>query len=202
MYGVVAKYGDKKGMPIRKPWRIMCKNSCLPTMLNKTCDGSHTHCPCQGGETKLTQAYSPAIAKVVHQALLRDYKTKVGGQVQGKALTVVHVHGFLKPKTPLASCGVPSPALAAVMGPPTDPPPWRRGRGASSSRPPGAAPSASEWPALPAPVAPGQHSVGGGTKAPPPPRQAPRAAAPAPASAPVWPPARTPAGAPGPPAAC
>ena len=122
MYGVVAKYGAKKGMPIRKPWHIMCKNSCLPTMLNKLCDGSHEHCPCQGGETRLTQAYSPAIAKVVHRALRQDSITKAGGSAATKALPViVHVHGILRTSAPVSSAVPVALASARAMGPPAGP---------------------------------------------------------------------------------
>ena len=33
MYGLIALYGEKKGMPIRKPWRAPCVNKCLPGFL-------------------------------------------------------------------------------------------------------------------------------------------------------------------------
>ena len=65
MYGLVASCGRDTGMPIQKPWRVACSsNSCLPSMLNRRCDGSHDHTPCQGQNTLLTQGYTPEIVKI------------------------------------------------------------------------------------------------------------------------------------------
>ena len=76
MYGLVASKGRDAGMPIQKPWRVACSpNSCLPTMLNRRCDGSHDHTPCQGQNTLLTQGYTPEIVKIVHQSIVRDIAT-------------------------------------------------------------------------------------------------------------------------------
>ena len=41
MYGLTAMHGEKKGLPIKKPWRISCVNTCLPNFLNTLCDKSH-----------------------------------------------------------------------------------------------------------------------------------------------------------------
>ena len=60
-------------MPIQKPWRVACSpGSSLPTLLNKRCDGSRDHTPCAGENTLLTQDYTPEIAKLVHQSIVRD----------------------------------------------------------------------------------------------------------------------------------
>ena len=76
MYGLVATKGRDAGMPIQKPWRVACSpNSCLPTMLNKRCDGSHDHTPCAGQNTLLTQGYTPEIVQIVHQSIVRDIAT-------------------------------------------------------------------------------------------------------------------------------
>ena len=76
MYGLVASTGRDAGMPIQKPWRVACSpNSCLPYLLNRRCDGSHDHTPCQGQNTLLTQGYTPEIVQIVHQSIVRDIAT-------------------------------------------------------------------------------------------------------------------------------
>ena len=76
MYGLVAQKGRDAGTPIQKPWRVACSpNSCLPDLLNKRCDGSHAHTPCQGQNTLLTQGYTPEIARIVHESITQDIKT-------------------------------------------------------------------------------------------------------------------------------
>ena len=40
MYGLKADSGSVAGRPIKKPWKIACQNSSLPSMLNRICDGS------------------------------------------------------------------------------------------------------------------------------------------------------------------
>ena len=76
MYGLVATTGRDAGKPIQKPWRVACSpNSCLPDLLNKRCDGSHGHTPCQGRNTLMTQGYTPEIVGIVHQSIVRDITT-------------------------------------------------------------------------------------------------------------------------------
>ena len=73
MYGLLAQKGRDAGMPIQKPWRVACSpNSSLPHLLNKKCDGSHTHTPCQGQNTILTQGYTPKIVELVHKSITDD----------------------------------------------------------------------------------------------------------------------------------
>ena len=72
MYGLVAAFGKGKGLPIKKPWRIACVNTCLPELLNKTCCGTHQHTPCEGKDTLHSQGYTVEIVKVIHQAINRD----------------------------------------------------------------------------------------------------------------------------------
>ena len=73
MYGLRATGGRHDGDFIKKPWRVACTpNSSLPSFLNKKCDGTHHHTPCQGSYTKKTQCYTPPIAKQVHRSLNYD----------------------------------------------------------------------------------------------------------------------------------
>ena len=73
MYGLVAVHGRDAGMPIQKPWRVACSpNSCLPSLLNQRCDGSHAHTPCAGRNTLLTQGYTPRIVDLVHKSISDD----------------------------------------------------------------------------------------------------------------------------------
>ena len=73
MYGLVATKGRDAGKPIQKPWRVACSpNSSLPHLLCRRCDGSHDHTPCAGVNTLLTQGYTPEIANIVHQSIVRD----------------------------------------------------------------------------------------------------------------------------------
>ena len=73
MYGLVASKGPSAGTPILKPWHVACSpGSSLPQLLNKRCDGSHTHTSCAGPNTLLTQAYTPAIAELVHKSIVAD----------------------------------------------------------------------------------------------------------------------------------
>ena len=76
MYGLVAQSGRDAGMPIQKPWRIACSpGSCLPSLLDKKCDGSHDHTPCAGQNTLLTQGYTQKIVDIVHQSITQDIAT-------------------------------------------------------------------------------------------------------------------------------
>ena len=76
MYGLVATKGRDAGIPIQKPWRVACSpNRCLPNLLNKRCDGSHDHEPCQGQNTLLTQGYTPEIVNMVHRSIVQDIAT-------------------------------------------------------------------------------------------------------------------------------
>ena len=86
MYGLTTRFAQVK-MPIRKPWKVACLNTCLPEMLNLTCDGSHDHSPCEGKETLYTQGYTPAICDTIHHAIgedisrLRNRPAALGAQV-------------------------------------------------------------------------------------------------------------------------
>ena len=73
MYGLTTKFREQP-MPIRKPWRVACLNTCLPSLLNKTCDHSHIHAPCVGRETLFTQGYTPEICRIIHEAIQKDMR--------------------------------------------------------------------------------------------------------------------------------
>ena len=53
-------------------------------MLNKRCDGSHDHTPCAGQNTLMTQGYTPEIAAVVHQSIVRDIAIKNKANAESK----------------------------------------------------------------------------------------------------------------------
>ena len=76
MYGLVALSGKDSGMPINKPWRVACLNSSLNNVLNKKCDKSHTHTPCEGNKTKGTENYTPEIAKQFHVTFKADVEER------------------------------------------------------------------------------------------------------------------------------
>ena len=65
MYGLVSQAARTKGTPLRKPWTIA---STCPTFhrLQRACDGSHTHVPTQGVDTRLTEGYTPELAEKIH----------------------------------------------------------------------------------------------------------------------------------------
>ena len=87
MYGITAQFGEQRGMPIKKPWRISCVNSCLPERLDKLCDRTHTHARCEGREVRPTQVYTPEIAKIVHMALSEGATRKTSSKSAAAAPT-------------------------------------------------------------------------------------------------------------------
>ena len=73
MYGLVASKSPSAGTPIQKPWRVACSPGCsLPQLLNKRCNGSNAHTSCAGPNSLLTQAYTPALAELVHRSIVND----------------------------------------------------------------------------------------------------------------------------------
>eukprot|EP00972_Heterocapsa_arctica_P009488 1397996-Heterocapsa_arctica.AAC.1 len=72
MYGLIAKHGPSKGLPINKPWNIAFNKSSVSAYLNKKCDRSHVHAPCSGQNTKGTGDYTPEIAAAFHQCFKDD----------------------------------------------------------------------------------------------------------------------------------
>ena len=77
MYGLVAESGPHKGMPIKKPWRVACVNSSLPSDLSSKCSGVHEHVPCAGSLTKGTENDTPEIVSIVHKSFRKDVLSKI-----------------------------------------------------------------------------------------------------------------------------
>ena len=63
MYGLKSQFKDV-GTAIKKPWRIVSWGVAFKDLHSK-CDGSHTHGPCAGRETRLTQLYTDKIVRCV-----------------------------------------------------------------------------------------------------------------------------------------
>ena len=62
MYGLKSQFKDV-GTAIKKPWRIVSWGVAFKDLHSK-CDGSHTHGPCAGRETRLTQLYTDKIVRL------------------------------------------------------------------------------------------------------------------------------------------
>jgi hypothetical protein len=62
----------KPEMFVKKPWRIATNNrQLLAQLMNKRCpgiDSDHVHVPCQGIETKATEAYTEELVDIIHIA--------------------------------------------------------------------------------------------------------------------------------------
>ena len=63
MYGLKSRF-TKTGTPIKKPWRMISRGVSFKNLHGK-CDGSHTHGPCAGKETRITQLYTEQIVKII-----------------------------------------------------------------------------------------------------------------------------------------
>ena len=65
MYGLTSQAARTLGIPLRKPWTIA---TTCPTFhrLRRTCDGTHAHAPTQGRDTRLTEGYTPELARSIH----------------------------------------------------------------------------------------------------------------------------------------
>ena len=63
MYGLKSKFKDA-GTAIKKPWRIVSWGVSFSD-LHEKCDGSHSHGPCAGRETRATQLYTDKIVRCI-----------------------------------------------------------------------------------------------------------------------------------------
>ena len=72
MYGLVATKGKDAGKLINKPWRVAYLSSNVGEFLNKECDRSHEPAPCSGQNAKVTEGYTPSIARIVHSCFKYD----------------------------------------------------------------------------------------------------------------------------------
>ncbi len=68
MYGIKSILPGTLGAPIRKPWRIATNCPIIGNAFSVKCDGSHSHTPCEGGDTKQTENYSRRLADRFHRA--------------------------------------------------------------------------------------------------------------------------------------
>ena len=63
MYGLKSQFKDA-GTAIKKPWRIVSWGVSFSD-LHAKCDGSHSHGPCAGRETRATQLYTDKIVRCI-----------------------------------------------------------------------------------------------------------------------------------------
>ena len=71
------------GKPILKPWTVATNDQCLyETLETSKCPGSDVHPEhrsCEGKDTKLTESYTPEMAKIIHGAWEQSCANKVAG---------------------------------------------------------------------------------------------------------------------------
>ena len=92
MYGLKSQFKDA-GTAIKKPWRIVSWAVSFSDLHTK-CDGSHSHGPCAGRETRATQLYTDKIVRYIirgieNQMLLNNAygrKYQKSGNVKGSQL--------------------------------------------------------------------------------------------------------------------
>jgi hypothetical protein len=108
MYGLVATAGKFAGLPIMKPWRVDSNCHALVQQLQLRCNGSHQHAPCAGRDTRLSEAYTDAIAETVHQCWAQH-------QQQRSSNSANLLSGVSVLRARLASCVVRS---ASPLAPP------------------------------------------------------------------------------------
>ena len=63
MYGLKSQFQETP-KPIKKPWKIVTWGVSFPK-LHRRCDRRHDHVECAGRETRITQAYTKWIAKII-----------------------------------------------------------------------------------------------------------------------------------------
>ena len=67
------------GAPIKKPWTVLTTNHALASDLGEqTCQCKTKHVPCQGKDTKRSENYTPAMAKLVVRSLKRSQGPSAG----------------------------------------------------------------------------------------------------------------------------
>ena len=71
MYGLKSQFKDA-GTAIKKPWRIVSWGVSFSD-LHEKCDGSHSHGPCAGRETRATQLYTDKIVRCI----IREVKNQI-----------------------------------------------------------------------------------------------------------------------------
>ena len=76
MYGLKSQFKDA-GTAIKKPWRIVSWGVSFKDLHSK-CDGSHTHGPCAGRETRLTQLYTDKIVRCLVRQIKNQMVIRLG----------------------------------------------------------------------------------------------------------------------------
>jgi hypothetical protein len=71
MYGLKSQFKDA-GTAIKRPWRIVSWGVSFSD-LHEKCDGSHSHGPCAGRETRATQLYTDKIVRCI----IREVKNQI-----------------------------------------------------------------------------------------------------------------------------
>ena len=91
MYGLKSQFKDA-GTAIKKPWRIVSWGVSFSD-LHEKCDGSHSHGPCAGRETRATQLYTDKIVRCIIRGVKNQmlwniaYGTKQPKKVNNKMNT-------------------------------------------------------------------------------------------------------------------
>ena len=91
MYGLKSQFKDA-GTAIKKPWRIVSWGVSFFD-LHEKCDGSHSHGPCAGRETRATQLYTDKIVRCIIRGVKNQmlwniaYGTKQPKKVNNKMNT-------------------------------------------------------------------------------------------------------------------
>ena len=87
MYGLSPVGTDPHGSTfIRKPWRIAYLNCSMGKYLHRVCDHSHSHHPCEGRDTILSQGYTSAICQQICRCLT-DRRQKAEGR-RGRLVSI------------------------------------------------------------------------------------------------------------------
>ena len=83
---------------MRKPRRVMCKNSRLHKGLTAQCDRSHEHANCSAKDLTATQMYTQEMANIVHQCISNDARESAGRHERTKAHSapMVHIRGVVR----------------------------------------------------------------------------------------------------------
>ena len=76
MYGIKSILPKTLGTPIKKPWRIATNCPIIGKAFSVKCDGSHSHTPCEGGDTKQTEHYSRRFADRFHKAFKESCESR------------------------------------------------------------------------------------------------------------------------------
>jgi hypothetical protein len=78
---------SRTGKPILKPWKIASTLDELIQGFSKyRCDKTHEHAQCRGTDAKVSEAYSPAFAKIVHRAFRKHVQETAGSMEKLKSL--------------------------------------------------------------------------------------------------------------------